>query len=435
MNGSIRKRGEKSWELTIDVGRDATGKRLRKFINVKGTKKLAQEKLRELLTSLDKGIPVSPGKITLGEWLEKWLAEYVTPNCRPKTRERYEGVIRRHIVPALGHIELTKLTPRDVQAFESKLSSQGMKPAGVEVVHNTLSGALKYAMRMEVVWRNVAQAVTPPKVVRKEVEPPEIAIVGRILGTARRQEHPLFPCLWLIAYTGVRRGEALGLRWQDVSLEAGTISIVQTLGRSLEGLIFQPPKTSAGRRVVDLDDETIAVLRAHQGQQLLYKTQLEGAYEDQGLVFANPLGRPLNPMAVTRAFQSLAKKAGLEGANVHQLRHFHATVTLQSGQSIVTVSKRLGHASTSITADIYAHSMPGWQKEAANAFAKAMRQGVEIDVGNAGHQRRKLGVLSTRIRADKGVVPKVGVEPTRGCPHRFLRPARLPFRHFGRTRH
>jgi integrase len=242
-------------------------------------------------------------------------------------------------------------------------------------VHNTLSGALKYALRMEVVWRNVAQAVTPPKVVRKEVEPPEVTTVRHILEMARQIEHPLFPCLHLIAYTGVRRREALGLRWQDVNLEVGTISIVQTLGRSLQGLIFQPPKTNAGCRVIDLDDDTIAVLRAHQGQQLLLKAGLNGAYHEQGLVFTDPLGDPINPMAVTPAFQSLAKKAGLQGVNIHTLRHFHASVTLQAGQSMVTVSKRLGHASTSITADIYAHCLPGRHKEAANAFAKAMREG------------------------------------------------------------
>jgi integrase len=126
MNGSIRKRGEKSWELTIDLGRDEKGKRLRKFVNIKGTKAEAQKKLRELLTSLDKGIPVASSKILMREWLEKWLTEYVAPNCRPKTRERYEGIVRRHIAPSLGHIELTKLTPRDVQAFEAKLSSQGL---------------------------------------------------------------------------------------------------------------------------------------------------------------------------------------------------------------------------------------------------------------------------------------------------------------------
>jgi integrase len=303
------------------------------------------------------------------------MQNYVIPNTRQKTIERYEGIIRKHIVPALGHIELTKLTPRDVQAFEARLSNQGMKPAGVELVHTTLSGALKYALRMEVVWRNVAQVVTPPKVVRKEVEPPEITTVRRILELGKSQGHPLFPALHLIAYTGIRRGEALGLRWQDVNLESGTICIVQTLGRSRKGLILQPPKTSAGRRVIDLDDGTLDVLRDHQGRQILLKAELDGAYQDQGLLFPNPLGGPLNPMALTRAFQSLAMKAGLPETKLHILRHFHASVMLQAGQSWVTVSKRLGHASASITADIYAHCLPGWQKQAANAFAKAMQEG------------------------------------------------------------
>jgi integrase len=251
-----------------------------------------------------------------------------------------------------------------------------MAPAGVELIHSILSGALKYALRMEVVWRNVAQAVTPPKVERQEAEPPEIAAVRRILETSKAEDHPLYPCFRLIAYTGVRRGEALGLRWQDVNLEMGTIAVVQTLGRSVEkGLVFQPPKTNAGRRVIDLDDATIAVLRAHQGQLLLYKAELEGVYHDQGLVFPSPTGGPLNPMAITRAFGRMAKREGLQDRRIHSLRHFHASVMLQHGQSLVLVSKRLGHASVSTTADIYAHIAGGWQKEAARAFAKAMEGG------------------------------------------------------------
>ena len=159
-------------------------------------------------------------------------------------------------------------------------------------------------------------------------------------------------------------------------MEASTISIVQSLGRSIQrGLIFQPPKTNSGRRVIDLDDSTVAVLRVHQGQQLLCKTRLNGAYQDQGLVFPGPIGGPLNPMALTRVFQSFAKKLGLTTAKIHDLRHFHASVMLQNGQSLLLVSKRLGHASVSTTADIYGHLLPGWQKEAANAFAKAMERG------------------------------------------------------------
>ena len=250
-----------------------------------------------------------------------------------------------------------------------------MAPAGVELIHNIISGALKYALRMEAIWRNPAQAVTPPKVTRTEVEPPDIAAVRSVLELARAEEHPLFPCLYLFAYTGMGRGEALGLRWQDVDLENGAVSIVQTLSRSVDrGLIFQPPKTNSGRRVIDLDEGTVAVIRAHHGQQLLHKLKLDGTFQENGLVFPGPLGDPLNPMAITRAFQSYAKKLGLKGARVHDLRHFHASVMLHNGQTLLLVSKRLGHASVATTGDIYGHLLPGWQKEAANAFAKAMEQ-------------------------------------------------------------
>ena len=376
MNGSIRKRGERSWELTIDLGKDAEGQRRRKFVNVKGTKAQAQQKLRELLTSLDRGIPVSTQKITFGEWLSKWMAEYVVPNKRQKTIERYEGLIQRHITPDLGRIELTKLTPSEIRALEAKLTALGMAPKGVELVHTVISGAYRYALQEDVAWRNPAKAVTPPKVVRKEVKPPEIARVKEILRLAEEEGHPLYPCLYLMAYTGLRRGEALGLRHQDLNLETGLISVVQTVGRSLhKGVIIEPTKTAYSRRSVDLDDGTVSVLRAHLGEQLLHRMELEGAYEDYGLVFPDPLGKPLNPMALTRAFQAYAKRLGMKGAKPHDLRHFHASVMLQNGQSLLLVSKRLGHASIATTGDIYGHLLPGWQKEAANAFAKAMKEG------------------------------------------------------------
>ncbi len=376
MNGSIRKRGEKSWELTIDLGRDPGGKRLRNFVNVKGTKAEAQQKLRVLLSSLDKGLPIGTQKITFGGWLSKWMTEYIVPNRRQTTIERYEVLIRKHIAPVLGRIELSKLSPSDIQALEAKLTAEGMAPKGVELVHTVISGAYKYALRMEAAWRNPAKAVTPPKVTPKEVEPPEIARVKEILALAEEENHPLFPCLYLIVYTGLRRGEALGLRHQDLNLKGGVISIVQTVTRSLHlGVIIQPTKTSYSRRNVDLDEGTVAVLRAHLGNQLLHRMELGGAYEDNGLVFPDPLGNPLNPMALTRTYQSYAKKLGLGKGKLHDLRHFHASVMLQNGESLLLVGRRLGHASIATTGDVYGHLLPGWQKEAANAFAKAMKRG------------------------------------------------------------
>ena len=376
MNGSIRKRGKNTWELTVEVGRDAGGKRLRKFTNVKGTKAQAEKKLRELLTSLDKGMPVSTDKISFGQWLSKWMAEYIIPNKRQRTIERYEGLINKHIAPELGHIGLIKLTPSEIRTLETKLIGKGMAPKGVELVHTVISGALKFALQEEVVWRNSAKSVTPPQVIRKEVEPPEIAKVKDILRLAEEEHHPLYPCLYVMAYTGLRRGEALGLRFQDLNLETGIISVVQTVVRSLhKGVIIEPTKTTYSRRNIDLDDGTVAVLRAHLGNQLLHRLELDGLYDDNGLVFPDPLGKPLNPMTLTRTFQTYATRLGLTSAKLHDLRHFHASVMLQHGQTLLLVSKRLGHASIATTGDIYGHLLPGWQKEAANAFAKAMREG------------------------------------------------------------
>ena len=376
MNGSIRRRSKGSWELTIDLGRGADRKRRRKFLAVKGTKAKAQEKLRELLSLSDKGIPVDTAKITFGDWLVKWMTDYVVPKLRQKSQERYEGLIRNHIAPTMGAIELAKVTPNDIQGLEARLLANGMAAKGVESVHNVISSAFKYALRIEVVWRNPAKSVSPPKTTRSEVEPPVISWVRGLLKLAELEQHPLFPCVHLIAYTGMRRGEALGLRHQDMDLEHGTISIVKTISRSVErGIIVETTKSAAGRRVVDIDDNTVNILRAHVGRQLLYRAELGNFYVDAGLVFPGPLGEPLNPMKLTRTFQGLAKRLGITGAKLHNLRHFHASVMLQDGASLLLVSKRLGHASISTTGDIYGHLLPGWQKEAANEFAKAMEEG------------------------------------------------------------
>ena len=171
----------------------------------------------------------------------------------------------------------------------------------------------------------------------------------------------------------MRRGEALALTWSKVNLGAGRLINDATLGRTLDkGLVVEPPKTESGRRVIDLDAATIEVLSRHWDIQQQTKRVRREAYAPNNMVFAGPEGEWLNPMALTRAVKRLGARVGAENLTVRSLRQFHASVTLQSGQSVVIASKRLGHASVSIMEDIYAHSLPGWQKQAAEAFAKAM---------------------------------------------------------------
>ena len=205
------------------MGRDSNGKRLRKTETVHGKKSEAQRRLREILGDLDHGIAPSRKNYKLREWLDLWMSEVIIPNRRQKTVDRYEGIIRLHIVPHLGNVEFSKLTPVQVQKFESLLrqESKGMAPQGIQLVHNVLSGAMKHALRMELIQRNPVALVSPPPIPKAEAEAPEIEAVKRLLETGESQQHYLWPCLHLIAYTGMRRGEALGLEWERVEWDNG----------------------------------------------------------------------------------------------------------------------------------------------------------------------------------------------------------------------
>ena len=251
MQGSIRQRSPGSWEITVDIGRDEFGKRQRRFRTVRGTKAQARRELRKLLAALDQGMTPPDERILVRDWLDRWMQEVVIPHRRQRTKERYEEIIAKHIAPAIGHIPLVKLGPNHIQALESTISARG---GVVDPVHTVLSGALKYAMRMELVHRNPVALVTPLRKERRPVAPPDIATVKALLELARRERPDLFACIHLIAYTGLRRGEALGLLWPDVDLERGCLYIEGSLVVSSErGLILEPPKTQSGRRQVDLD--------------------------------------------------------------------------------------------------------------------------------------------------------------------------------------
>lgn len=372
MNGSIRQRSPGSWELQVFLGRDTQGKRLRKTETVRGKKNDAQRRLREMLANLDHGIAPPQRRYKLRDWLDLWMNDVIIPNRRQKTIDRYKGIIGLHIVPYLGNVEIAKLTPVQVQGLESTLQrDKGMAPMGIQLVHGVLSGAMRHALKMELVSRNPVAAVSPPTVVNEEVTSPDVPDVRRLLSAAEAEGHYYWPCLHLIAYTGMRRGEALGLKWAQVELDNHQLLINASLVITTQGLALEPPKTASGQRVVDLDSCTVEMLRKHRVRQVELAKQLGGKPPEK--VFPREgTDEWCHPNTLSHALISLAKRTGCPGITLRSLRHFHATLTLHSGQNIVVVSKRLGHANVSITSDIYAHVLPGWQREAAEAFAQAM---------------------------------------------------------------
>ena len=304
--------------------------------------------------------------VLVGDWLRIWLNEAVGRNYSVTTHERYCDIVERQLIPQVGDIELRKLSPRHIRALDVQLLAGGLSARTVGIIHTVLSAACKYAVTVELIERNPMAAAAPPKAIEHEIVPPEIATVQEILAIAEREQHRLFPFLHLLVYTGMRRGEALGLRWNNVNLNSGYVRVVESAVKSHHsGMIVKRPKTAKGNRTIDLDARTIDVLAQHQDRQSFCDYQGE-------LVFPHRDGGTMKVTTIIRDLKTLSRRAGVPEITFHSLRHFHATVALQQRQNVVVVSRRLGHASVTTTLDTYGHVMAGWQKDVAEAFAEAM---------------------------------------------------------------
>ena len=372
MKGEIKQRSAGSWQIRVYLGRDARGKRIRKSETVRGKKADAERRLRQILSELDWGIVPPERRYKLSEWMDVWIRDVVAPNRRQKTVDRYCSAIRLHIVPELGNVDIAKVVPSQVQALESKLLAGGMGPRGVHTIHNVLNGAMKHALRMELISRNPVALVSPPAVPETEAPSPDVGQVRALLAAAAESGHYLWPCVHLVAFTGLRRGEALAMMWENVDLEEKTLYVSASLVNTSGGVVLNPPKTASGRRMVDLDDSTVSVLRHHRKRQQELAAEL--GVDPPEMVFPR---RDLTdwccPNTLAHFVSVMAKKAGCNWVTLRSLRHFHASMALQRlGQNPVVVSKRMGHANVSITLNIYGHALPGWQRETAAAVAQAI---------------------------------------------------------------
>ena len=321
---------------------------------------------------MDSGTVPSAERIKLGDWLDRWMMDCIVGHQSQATEDRYGGIIKNHLKPSVGHIELRKLSPGHVQSMQQKLLRDGMHPKGVNLVRTVLSGSMNHALSLEMIMRNPVSATKAPPDPDREVQPAPMEAVLGMLRLAADEEDWVYPALHMLVYTGVRRGELLALCWDHVELDSGEVRIAYSLGRRSKGLIRKKPKTARSIRTINLDARTVDVMRQHKVRQERHKAAMAGAYEDEGVVFADELGRWLNPMRLTRVVTSLGKKVGHPEAKPHNLRHFHATVSLKRENNIAVVSQRLGHANSAITLKVYSHVMPGWQQELADDFARTM---------------------------------------------------------------
>jgi len=370
MRGSIIKRSKGSWTIIINLGRDpATGKRKQQWVTIRGTKKQAETRLAELQHQLDGGGYIKPTRETFGTFLQRWLDDYISTQIRPTTLEAYQQR-GKHLIDGLGHIPVSELRPEHIHQYYRE-KSQTLSAGTLIKHHNLLRSALSQGVKWRTLTRNVAEAVDPPRASRKEMRALTGSEVHRLLEAC---EHtPWYPIFHTMTWTGLRRSELLGLRWKDVDLMLASLRVVQSLQRLNTGaFIVQEPKTAKGRRTIALSPASCLVLRVHQENQGLDAALLGRSLADDDLVFSHPDGSPRDPSTLTLAFRRLTKRIGLGGVRLHDLRHTMASLYLEQGVNPKTVAERLGHASVSITLDLYSHCLPGVQESAAVQFDTAM---------------------------------------------------------------
>jgi integrase len=374
MSIKLQKRGA-SWRLRYDLEPDASGVRQRRSATFTGTKAEAQAQAAKLLASIANGVDVDPSKLTVAEHLRSWLGG--SHGLSAKTVERYAQLAEQQIIPHLGGLTLQKLRPAHVADWHAvllKSGGQGGRPLSGRTAghaHRVLHRSLEIALSRELVSRNVASVIAPPKVADVEVKALKADQVALVLEALKG--HWLEPIVIMALTSGARRGEILGLSWGAIDLVRGAMTIERSLEQTRAGLSFKAPKTRSGRRHVSLPVLAIEALRAHRLRQLEMRMRLGlGKPNDDTLVFTTPDGQPMPPNNLSRDWAIFVKARKLPSTSFHSLRHSHASLLISSKLDPVSVARRIGHASASTTMRIYAHLWKETDDLAANAIDAAL---------------------------------------------------------------
>ena len=365
-----------SWAYVVDTGH-VGAKRRQQAKSGFATKAEANAALTDVQAAVARGIHVEPSKLTVADFLtNEWLPA-IDATIRPTTFRSYQLHVDLHINPRLGTHRLQQLTGASLNAFYSTLLTEGrligpggLAPATVRRIHATAHRAFRDAVRWGRLTRNPADQADPPKTTATgamEMKTWSASELRSFLDAIR--DHRLYPAFVVAASTGVRRGELLGLQWDDVDLGAATLSIRRALVAVGYQAQLGEPKTRRARRQLALDAHTIAVLRQHRVNQAQERLAWGPAWTNNGHVFTREDGSLIHPDGFTKLFGRLVRGSGMPRIRLHDLRHGHATLALEAGVHPKVVSERLGHASIGITLDTYSHAIPAMQEEAAERIA------------------------------------------------------------------
>lgn len=360
--GQIVPRGRRRWLVRIFLGRDhQTRKRRFHSRTIHGPVRRAQEYLTKMLRERDLGRGLEGVETTLHEFIRRWLDTAASPKLRQKSYESYESLLRRYIQPVLGERIMSTITPLDVQDAYQRMIDRGLSSRTVRYTHSVLRSAMRQAIRWRLLLQDPTDGAQLPRLGRREMRV-LTAEQSRIFLSAALQTH-YGPVFAVALTTGMRPSEYLGLKWQDVDWDRGTVSVVRTLERAAGLWRFAETKRDRSRRIIKLQDWVLITLKDLRGRT----TQQIGSSgaDAVGLVFTTPTGRPIHSDKLAKRFKAILRKAGLPVIHLYALRHTSATLALAAGVPPKVVAEQLGHASAAFTLDVYSHLLPHMQSQAA----------------------------------------------------------------------
>ncbi|MBQ7328462.1 MAG: site-specific integrase [Oscillospiraceae bacterium] len=348
-----------------------TGKQIQRSISDK-SKKVVAQKLKAAMAALDAGTYKAPCKMTVAQWLDIWVAEYLN-SVKPLTKHNYNKQVQKHFKPALGAVRLDALDTHTIQRFYNSLSASGLSPKTVKNLHGILHCALQQAIACDYLSRNPADACKLPKVTKPEIKPLEPVEIVRLLKEAEQDDY----CnLFIVAmFTGMRQGELLGLAWECVDFQSGIITVKQQLQCKDGDYFLETPKSGKNRTILPAPI-VMDALRKQQERQQKEQEQAGKMWDNQfNLVFTDALGKYLVRRTVVKHFKKISQRAGIsDDARFHDLRHSFAVSSLYAGDDIKTVQANLGHATAQFTLDVYGHVTQKMRQESANRMQKFYEQ-------------------------------------------------------------
>ena len=352
--GSIYRKKDGTWCAVLTVGYDGNGRRKRRYLYAR-TKGEVLEELNKLRSDVLNGNVFQPNKFTLKEYTKHWMDNVAKPKVRPTTYSTYQSILDNHITPHIGGCRLGRMATLELDWWHATLIEKGVSARQREAAHVLLRTILQHAFKRDLIGRNPLDKIDKPRVSKAELQVLSPIEIRKVLEKA--EGHRLEALIVLAVATGARQGELFGCQWRDIDLDRGVLTVQRALIEARGKLEFGEPKTGRSRRRVDLPAHAVRALKTHRARQ-------KATPHPMALVFTDTRGRPLRKSNfIRRVWHDLLDKAEVRRVRFHSLRHSHVTTLLAAGGNLKAVSERVGHSRTSMTADTYAHSVEGMQKQ------------------------------------------------------------------------